>query len=359
MTETIALIITPIVTIILALLLTPLFRKLAVKINLVDKPNARKVHTQLVPLIGGIVVCVCSFLALLIQIPFSLVIDHELKILAIGSIVLLVMGIYDDKTDMRAIYKLIIQIAIAYYVFASGVRINSLFGIFGINEIPIYAQYALTIIIITGTVNAFNLTDGIDGLAAGLAIVGLSAFSIIALMLHKTNLALLFLAIIGALIGFLRFNLSAENKIFMGDAGSLVLGYILVVSGIMLIQSAEQTNNIKPTLATVIGVLSLPIIDSLRVYRKRIKNGNSPFKADKTHFHHLVLGLGVKHKSATAIILLIATSILIITIISGSLMSLTLTIIILLLTFAIISSIFELNQEVQDWLIKIKKMEEF
>ncbi len=347
----------PTLSLLFVLILAVPLRKLALKIRLVDKPNARKVHKTPVPLVGGIVLLISSFFALLFS-PEFLLHYEEYFALIIGSAILLLLGIIDDKMQVQSILKLIIQIALAYFVFDSGIRIESFYGVFGIYELPVYVQYFLTIVLIVGVINALNLMDGIDGLAAGLAIIGLSAFTVIAFITSNTFLALLYLSLIGGLVGFLKFNLSKNNKIFMGDAGSTVIGYIMVVSAIMLIQSAQGTANISLTLEVVIGVLSLPVIDSLRVYRRRIKAGYSPFRADKTHFHHLVLYLGINHKLASLLIVFISLSIALSAIIFGTLFNLTLAVLSILIIFMAISKIVALNYQINNWKTKLKTLEE-
>ena len=358
MDTNIAFYVIPVISLVFALILVPIFRRLATLLSLVDKPNARKVHTNAVPLIGGIVVVFAAGLALLFTVDFWGNVKENYSLI-FGSLILLVVGVVDDKIDVRASFKFIIQIALAYFVFDSGIRIDSMYGIFGIYELPILIQYGLTMVVIVGVVNAFNLMDGIDGLAAGLAIVGLSAFTYIAYITGNSFLIILYLALIGALIGFLRFNLFSKKKIFMGDAGSLVLGYVLVVSGIVLIQSAQPTENITLALAVVVGVLVLPVADSLRVYRKRIKTGYSPFRADKTHLHHLALYLGIKHKWASFLIIMFSIIIVSISIFFGSVFSMTYTILALLLIFLIFSTILGINREINIWREKIKKLEDF
>lgn len=345
------------VALVLALILMPVFRMLAIRFGLVDKPNYRKVHKTPVPLVGGAVVFISSALAILI-VPGIVENFSRLFPLLTGATILLIVGVIDDRIDVRAIYKLCIQLGLAYYVFSSGIRIDSMYGIFGINELPEYMQFFLTIVVITGTVNAFNLTDGIDGLAAGLAIFGFVAFSVIALLLGELVLMTYFMAITGALISFLRYNLSKHKKVFMGDAGSLVLGYILVVSAIMLLEQAATVGYIKYTLATVLGILALPVIDALRVFRRRIKTGYSPFRADKTHLHHLILTFGVNHKLASTIIVTIALLILIIALVSGSFFSITLSVILILLAFGVISGISQHNNQMTIWRKKVEELEQ-
>jgi len=346
----------PIISLLLVLILTPILRKLAYKINFVDKPNYRKSHFTPVPLIGGFVV----FLSTAIAISISLKLDPNfIKIIPviIGAFSLLVMGMIDDKINLRPILKLVIQLIVSYYIYLSGIKIESLFGILWINELPEFVKMLITVVAITGTVNAFNLADGIDGLAGGLAIIGFTAFAIISIILRNYTFAILFLTIIGALIGFLNFNLSKKRKIFMGDAGSLFLGFILVVSGIVLIQSTMNTSDISMTFSTVVGVLILPVIDSLRVYRKRIKKGKSPFKADRTHLHHLLLNLKLEHKKATLIIVVAVVLLLSVSIFTGVFLSNTANIIVLLVLFAVVTRILSLNDEINEWRDKIKELE--
>lgn len=350
------LLLSPIIALVFVLAITPILRQLAFKLNFTDKPNFRKSHVTPVPLIGGFVVFLGITLALFLTTKYTADFKEIIPII-IGSLVLLIMGLIDDKVNLKAIYKLIVQLALAYYVYLSGIKINSLFGIFWIDELPEIVKLILTVLVIAGTVNAFNLSDGIDGLAGGLAIIGFSAFSIIAYILNNYVLVLLFLTIVGALAGFLHYNLSKKRKIFMGDAGSLFLGFILVVSGIMLIQSSTSTTHVSKTFSTVVGVLILPVIDSIRVYRRRIKKGNSPFKADKTHLHHLLLNLKLEHKKATLIIVFTALGLLGLSIVTGIFISYTANILILLVIFAIVTRILSLNDEINEWRDKIKDLE--
>lgn len=345
-------------SLVLALILLQLLRKIALKINLVDTPSTRKIHTTPIPIIGGVAIVISSGLALMISPEFWNGI-YEYHVVIVGAIVLLAIGLIDDKMNVRPTLKLIVQIALAHFVFHSGIRIDSMFGIFGIYELSFSIQYILTLLVIVGVINAFNLMDGIDGLAAGLSIIGFLVYTYLAILTGNVFLVVLFSSIIGALIGFLKFNLSTKNKIFMGDAGSLVLGYILVVSGIVLIQSAHGTSNVPTALVVVLGVLGLPVTDSLRVYYRRMKLGCSPFKADKTHFHHLVLMFGIGHKKASFLIILFVVCIIALNVILVTVFNVTHTIIYFLILFVLISTILEINREINIWRKKIESIEEF
>lgn len=345
----------PLLSLILTLILVYPLRTFAIKMQLVDKPNNRKVHKNHVPLIGGILVTVSASLALLISTNFWNNIQ-AFYTLIIGSAILLIVGILDDKINVDALLKLIIQISIAHLVYKSGIKIDSMYGLFSIYELPIVFQHLITVVIIVGVINAFNLMDGIDGLAAGLAIVGLVAYAGIAFILNNNYLFLIFISMIGALVGFLRFNLSHKNKIFMGDAGSLVLGFLLVVSGIMLIQSAAHTMNVSITLGVVIGVLILPVADSIRVYYKRIKNGNSPFTPDRTHIHHLTLHFNISHKMASLLITMFSILLVVISIF-GSTFDIATNVFAVFILFAIGLSVLTVNRNLIIWKGKLKELE--
>lgn len=358
MENLIALITPACASLIFILMLTPLIRKFAIIIQLVDKPNARKVHHQPTPLVGGISIFAATTLALLLSDVFLKGIGTFVPLLT-GSFVMLAMGAIDDKMNIKPIYRLGIQLICAYSIAASGIRIHSFYGIFGVTEIPILSQYFITILIIAGVVNAYNLMDGVDGLLASLALVTFLLFTAIAYRLRAGELTAMYLAISCSIVGFLRFNFSKKNKIFLGDAGSLLLGFILVVSGIYLLNLSYQVEKINnpQILVLVVGVFIVPVLDSLRVYRSRIKRGTSPFKADKTHLHHLFLFIGASHKKIT---LVISTASVLIALVSASLcsiLSITWGIVLGSLLFAVFFMILVINHSVMEWRRKVEQLE--
>jgi UDP-GlcNAc:undecaprenyl-phosphate GlcNAc-1-phosphate transferase len=284
-----------------AIVFIPILAKVASMVGLVDKPNARKVHHNPTPLVGGIAIFFASYCALFLSYHFIKDLRLLLPVL-VASFLLLLIGIIDDKTDMRASYKLLIQYACAHTVFASGICITSLHGVAGVENLPRNIQYGLTMLVIIGTINAFNLMDGIDGLLGGLVVICTAVLGLIAFWLQQYAWVVLHAGLLGAVLGYLRYNLSTKHKIFMGDAGSLFLGFLLVVSGIHLLQVADaEPQFLSPRwiLGVLVSIFVVPILDSLRVYYGRVKRGTSPFKADKTHIHHLFLQLGYRHKTAS------------------------------------------------------------
>ncbi len=289
---------------VLALIFIPIIKNIAIKVNLVDKPNYRKVHATPVPLVGGISIAITTLLVLIVSGNKLIIIKEYLPILTSG-ITLLVVGVIDDKTDISAKYKLIVQLILSFIIAFSGTRITSLFGLLGIYEISTWMQYALTILVITGVVNAFNLMDGVDGLVGGLSLLGFTMFLIASIFYNNYFLGKISVIFIGAIIGFLKFNLS-KKKIFMGDAGSLFLGFILVTLGIQFMENQQVNKDYGYAYGFLILVafFSIPVLDSLRVYVGRIKEGNSPFKADKSHLHHLLLTAGLTHKKIALFVVL-------------------------------------------------------
>lgn len=287
---------------ILSLCVIPLMRMIAQKIQLVDVPNARKVHQTAIPLIGGPVIGIIVFLLLGVSEDKNW---EDLLPIIITSYIMLFVGTLDDKTDIRAIYKLGIQICLSVIIATFGIRITSLYGLFGVYEMNIYCQYILTVLIITTAVNAFNLIDGIDGLAGSVAGVGFVLFLIIALIQGNFGLARIGLLFIGSIAAFLRYNFSLKHKIFLGNSGALFLGYLLICLGIYITKFDTISTEFPYGIFFILFVFTIPVIDSVRVYADRILRGKSPFKADKTHIHHHLLQLGLSHKRITLTFILL------------------------------------------------------
>jgi UDP-GlcNAc:undecaprenyl-phosphate GlcNAc-1-phosphate transferase len=353
----IEMIITGAIAFIMVLVLVPGLRNLAFKVGLVDKPNYRKLHNNAIPLTGGISIALAGTMALLLSKTFMSGIHENIYMLS-GGFLLLIIGTIDDRMEIRPLYRLIIQFGCAYMMAASGLRITSLYGFFGIWEITVVFQYALTIFVIVGVINAFNLMDGIDGLAGSLAVVGFIAFSIVSYAFGRFEYTILFIALIGAILGFLRFNLS-KNKIFMGDGGSLFLGFILVVSGIQLIEMTNVHHGMDQSLIlmVVISIFLVPVLDSIRVYAGRMKQGISPFSADRSHLHHLFLLAGLSHKITAMAIVLSTIFLLVITISLAFYFPMTIVLILAWLSFKLLTKLLNTNKNLGEWKNKITQME--
>lgn len=285
------------VSVVFSLLFTPLARRL----GLVDKPGGRKTHTGNIPLLGGVVIFTtfCAVSAYLSTLNVAL-------ISAMG--LLLALGLYDDRYDLPAIYKLLGQIGAAFIVVVVGdVHLVSLGSLPGGRELLLGIWgYPLTLIAIVGLINALNMSDGIDGLAAGLTLLAL-AHLVMAMRLIGQPLSepvLLELVLFGsAVLGFLLLNMGLvkKRKVFLGDTGSMILGLFLAYHLIL----ASQREPIVDTLPTslVPWMVALPVIDTLTLIYRRMRQGLSPMAPDRLHLHHLLMDTGLSAR-VTLIIML-------------------------------------------------------
>jgi UDP-N-acetylmuramyl pentapeptide phosphotransferase/UDP-N-acetylglucosamine-1-phosphate transferase len=271
------------------------------KYKLFDLPNARKEHKDPIPTMGGIAIVGGMFGALLLWFPFST--EPALICFFLSLVILFLLGILDDLKDLSARYKFMIQLALASLIAVSGIRITSFEGLFGIHELPLNTQYMMTILAITGITNAFNLIDGIDGLAGGLAFMSLMVLGLFLTFNGDGQTAFIAFSLAGGLLAFLYFNLNPA-RIFMGDTGSLVTGFVIAVLCIRFLQ--VNASLVSPIAAHgpvfVLGIVMIPVFDTLRVFAIRIWRGASPFQADKTHIHHLFTRQGFSHAFAARLI---------------------------------------------------------
>jgi len=271
------------------------------RFKLFDRPNARKEHIVPTPTFGGISIFAGMMVSLLFWFKFY---NHPSIITFFLSMILLFgVGIMDDLKDLAARYKLVIEAGVATLLAISGIRITSFGGLFGINELHITAQYIITVVTIVGITNALNLIDGIDGLAGGLGFMSLVTLGIFLTISKDLNYAMIAFALAGALLGFLYFNFNPA-RIFMGDTGSLMLGFVIAVLCVQLMKvNAIHPTPVVPNIYVfTLGIVMIPVFDTLRVFGTRIWKGRSPFSADKTHIHHLITNKGFTHAFAARII---------------------------------------------------------
>ena len=271
--------------------------------GLMDNPVKRSSHKTPTPTFGGVAI----FAGILIGYMIWNFGDEGILIHKVfaGTVILFFLGIKDDLYALSPTKKMIVQVmASAIVVVGSDLRISDLFGIFGIGHIPYLISIFLTIFIFVAMINAFNLIDGIDGLAGGIAMIACTGFGLWFLVNHHYSLACLALSLAGSLVGFLRFNFSKTNKIFMGDTGSLIIGYIITVLAVKFIHlnvmhawESDLSFVSAPVIAIII--LVIPIFDTIRVFSIRILRGKSPFKADRLHMHHLLIDNNLSHIQAS------------------------------------------------------------
>jgi UDP-N-acetylmuramyl pentapeptide phosphotransferase/UDP-N-acetylglucosamine-1-phosphate transferase len=276
----------------------PVIIKLSKKYKLYDVPNERKEHTVPVPTMGGIAVIAGMMMALLLWLPFNY--ETEQICFFLSVVVLFTLGIMDDIKDLSARYKFLVQAGLATLMAISGIRITSFEGLFGIYDLPLAAQYTFTLLTIVGVTNAFNLIDGIDGLAGGLGFMSLTTLGIFLTINGDITSALIAFSFAGGIVAFLYFNFNPA-RIFLGDTGSLVLGFSIAVLCIRLMQVNTLTT-LPHIPLFVLSIAFIPIFDTIRVFAMRIWKGKSPFEADRTHIHHLLTNAGFSHVFATRLI---------------------------------------------------------
>lgn len=284
----------------------PYLVKYALKRRVVDNPNARKLNRVPVPVLGGVGVFF-GFAVALYSVAAIMDVDlHKAYIVVL--LLMLGIGLIDDLCDLKPMSKFAVQIlAVLVLYFVCNLRIDNLHGILGIFEIPMAVSLPLTLVACVGLINALNLVDGIDGLSSGYSIV--ASLSLVAWTCVQSNCANLLMAcaLIGALIPFFVYNVfGRRNKMFLGDAGSHLLGAIFCIMALNVIDSSSSDPVVEAAIIPfAFAVLSHPIMDTLRVMTMRILKGSSPFKADKTHLHHALVGRGLTHLEATLVIILL------------------------------------------------------
>lgn len=277
----------------LSMMLIPLLVRVAPTIGLVDEPGPRKIHKDVIPRVGGIAIFFASIVPLLIWMPRT---QLTFALLAAFS-VLFLFGVWDDIKDINFRYKFIGQISAALIVvYWGGVDIHH-FPFVEDNGIPSIFTKLFTVILLVGVTNAVNMADGLDGLAGGTSMLAIGCMSVTAYQASDPNMVVFGLSLIGAILGFLRFN-TYPARIFMGDSGSQLLGFC---SGLMCILVTQQTNTaLSPMMAIL--VLGLPLLDVFTVMTIRMSEGRSPFSPDNNHIHHMFLGIGFSHREAVYVV---------------------------------------------------------
>ena len=269
------------ITLISTFILSILFIKILIKksefLGLQDIPNARSSHKKIMPRGAGV-----GFISavLISQLVFNFSNFIEYYYIYLSTLAVMLTGLYDDRYTVSSRTKFLFLIIIATYVTLNGVQISSLGDYFGINvALPVWLAVPFTVFAIVGFTNALNLTDGLDGLAGTLSLVMMVAFLMVGINYNDMFLISLSSSFIVALIGFLYFNWHPA-KIFMGDSGSLGLGFVIAVLSI------KSLDYIAPS--AVLFIIGLPLIDTFTVMYRRIQQGRSPFSADKNHIHHFM-----------------------------------------------------------------------
>ncbi len=298
------------ISFIIGLVGMPVVVRIAKAKGFVVRPNKRMSHTGEVPNIGGLNICF-SFILTYMLFEFDQMSQNQFFL--IGLFTIMVIGFIDDVLVLSPIAKLEGETlaAIALIGFAD-IRLTHLHGLFGITEIGIIPSYLISLFVLIAIINAINLIDGIDGLASGLGIIYCLFFAVYFGLAGESSWSILAICMIGALAVFFIYNVFGNReKIFMGDSGSLLLGYLITAfvfhfCELNAYHMVPETLQMNAAPAVAICVLTIPIFDTIRVSLTRIKQHRSPFQPDKNHIHHLLLRTGLNHIQTTCVLLSIS-----------------------------------------------------
>ena len=284
---------------VISFLTTPLVKILAQKMGVMDIPkDERRMHHHPIPRMGGLAIFIAFFLSVL---AFSKGIDRSLQSILLGAVVIVILGVFDDKYALNALFKLIVQIGAAcIVVFYGNCRIERITNPFGRNLYSYWdlgvLSYVITIIWIVAITNAVNFIDGLDGLACGVSCISAVNLLVIALLVSDNSVAIVMAAMAGACLGFVPYNFNPA-KIFMGDTGSTFLGFVLAS---MSIQGLFKAYTVI-SFAVPFLILGLPIFDICFSIIRRVASGKNPMQADRGHFHHRLIDMGFSQKQSVAI----------------------------------------------------------
>ena len=287
-----------IIALVVTMLLIPPVMKWADKIGAIDIPDARKVHTQAIPRVGGIAMVAGSVISILLLAEL----DQQVLAILAGFLVIWGFGLWDDKCDLNYKVKFLGQLLAVVIVVTWGDVIVRTFPFID-DHIPDYLAIPLTIFALVGITNAINLSDGLDGLAGGTSLITISIIALLAYDAGGEMVVLISMAVAGSILGFLRHN-TYPARLFMGDTGSQFLGFSLGVMVIVLSQSVNSA--MSPVIPLLI--LGLPILDTFAVMIQRLYERRSPFSPDKNHIHHKLLALGLGHYEAVFAIYLLQST---------------------------------------------------
>lgn len=295
---TIRILLTIAVAFIISFAATPIVKAFAEKVGAIDMPGeARRVHDHPIPRMGGLAIFLGFLLSVLLFVP----INSQLQGILLGCVIIVATGAVDDVVSLKAWVKLLLQIAAAGVAVYHGVRIEVLGNpnILSANDYLTLGSWAvpITILWIVGITNSVNLIDGLDGLAVGVSTISSLTMLVIALLVADSSVAVVLAALVGACIGFMPYNRNPA-KIFMGDTGSLLLGYVLSTLSILgLFKFYAVVSFAVPVLA-----IAVPLFDTIFAFFRRLVKGQNPMQPDRGHFHHRLIDMGLSQKQAVAVL---------------------------------------------------------
>lgn len=276
--------------------------------HLMDEPDSRSMHSKRTPTLGGIGI---FFSLVVVMTIVGAMLNTKVMLLVMGGItILFFLGLKDDLTVLSARKKFLGQIVAALLLIVfTDTRIIGLSKIFDIDVLPYWISIFFTLFVYILVINAYNLIDGVDGLAGSVAMLISVFYTIFFYNFDTLSLATISVALFGALLAFLRFNFSDRNKIFMGDTGSMIVGFLLAFFTISFISKSQLDVNSsyhKASPALALAILFYPLMDTCRIFFIRVLVlKTSPFKADKNHIHHRFIQAGFTHKQTTSVIVVV------------------------------------------------------
>lgn len=312
-----------VVSVIFTSWLIPKILLIAFRRNLFDEPDERKVYCGLVPRLGGVAFYPVIILSLAFVLGGNLLHGNEdvLFLFKNNSIqivfflcsltILYIIGLVDDLVGVRYMTKLVVQLISAILLIISGLWIDDFYGVFGVTIVPMWFSFGVTIFVVLFIVNAFNLIDGIDGLASGLGAVTSLYYAVIFFLLNEYFCLFVSVATLGVIIPFFYYNVfgdvNKQKKIFMGDAGSLTIGIIFsfLFVKLLMVEDVSSIENFNIFLLSL-SPLMIPCFDVVRVVIHRLRNKKNPFLADRNHIHHKLLAIGLSQRKAMMLIVLTA-----------------------------------------------------
>ncbi|HKJ42102.1 MAG TPA: MraY family glycosyltransferase [Sunxiuqinia sp.] len=350
---------TQLINIILAIILSfaityisiPTIVRISREKKLFDEPNHRRLNKKVVPTLGGVGIFIGLILGTSLLLGTARFPEYRY---IVGALILLFfIGLKDDILVISAKKKLVVQFAATIILVGLGqLQISNLSNLFLLNHLNVWLSVPLSMITLLLIINAVNLIDGIDGLAAGISFVASGLLGVWFLQVGRLDYAILSFSLAGSLLAFLRFNLWGGGfKIFMGDTGSLILGGVLgvlVIKFMQVNQLTQETYQIKHAPTFVLALLIVPITDTLRVFTIRLSQKRSPFSPDMNHIHHVLIQLGMKHIKASGFLVLYTLFFVSLSIVTQNYLSSTISFLILLsFSFGIVGFLAKRNEKIK------------
>ncbi|MFJ5470942.1 UDP-N-acetylglucosamine--undecaprenyl-phosphate N-acetylglucosaminephosphotransferase [Pectobacterium carotovorum] len=278
-----------------------LARKAAIRVGLVDKPNVRKKHQGHIPLVGGVSIYLALWVLYVLQPEWL----PDFSLYMICATVLLVVGVLDDRFDLPVLPRVGLQAAVAGLMMYAGLYLETLGRVlFGYELFLGIFGYTVTLFAVWGAINAFNMVDGIDGLLGALSCVTFGALAIVFYVGGHHELALWSACLLVATLPYILLNLGMlwgrKFKVFMGDAGSTLIGFTVI--WLLILATQGESAVIRPV--TALWFIAIPLMDMVTIMVRRIRRGDSPFKPDREHLHHILMRAGLTPHQALVVILL-------------------------------------------------------